>query len=130
MKGLDTNVLLRLLVADDAAQAERAVGYVEREWVRAPCWINRIVLCEVVWVLETSFSLTRAGIADTIERILQADELTVEDAAVVRSALYAYRVSRAGFTDCLIGMSNGLLGCEATATFDRKAAELNEFELI
>jgi predicted nucleic-acid-binding protein len=130
VKGLDTNVLLRLLLADDPAQTKRAVDYVEHGWAEAPCWINCIVLCETVWVLERSLGLSRTEIAGVVERLLQADELTIEDAKVVRSALYAYRISRAGFTDCLIGMSNGFLGCERTATFDRKAAELDEFELI
>lgn len=130
MKGLDTNVLLRLLLADDPAQAERAVDSVEHEWAEAPCWINRIALCETVRVLERSLGLSRTEIASVVERLLQADELLIEDAKVVRSALYAYRVSRAGFTDCLISMSNGFVGCERTATFDRKAAELDEFELI
>lgn len=62
--------------------------------------------------------------------LLEADEIQVETTAVVRSALYAYRVSQAGFADCLIAMSNGFAGCERTATFDRKAAERDEFELI
>jgi hypothetical protein len=30
----------------------------------------------------------------------------------------------------LRGMSNGFAGCARTATFDRRAAELDEFELI
>jgi hypothetical protein len=30
----------------------------------------------------------------------------------------------------LVGLSNGLAGCERTATFDRRAAELDEFKLI
>lgn len=130
MKGLDTNVVLRLLLADDPDQAQRAREYIEHASAAARCWINRIVLCEAVWVLERSYRYGREQIASTVELLLEADEIQIEDAVVVRSALYAYRISQAGFADCLIGMANGLAGCERTATFDRKAAELDEFELI
>lgn len=130
VKGLDTNIVLRLLLADDPVHVDRATSYVERESADVPCWINRVVLCEVIWVLERSFRFARAQITDVVEWLLQADELVLEDAAVVRSALYAYRVSNANFSDCLIGMSNGLSGCERTATFDRRAGRLDEFELI
>lgn len=130
MKGLDTKVLLRLLLADDPGQAQRAREYIEQASAAERCWINRVVLCEVIWVLERSYRYLRNQIASTIELLLEADEIQIENTAVVRSALYAYRVSQAGFADCLIGMSNGFAGCERTATFDRKAAELDEFELI
>lgn len=130
MKGLDTNVLLRLLLDDEPEQARRAIGYVERAFAHARVWINRIVLCELIWVLERSYRYRRPEISATIQRLLETDELMVEDPEIVRSALYAYQVSRADFSDCLLGMSNGFAGCARTATFDRRAAELDEFELI
>jgi predicted nucleic-acid-binding protein len=130
VKGLDTNVLLRLLLDDEPQQAQRAIRYVEREFVLAQVWVNRIVLCELIWVLERSYGYRRVDISETVQRLLETDELMVEDAEVVRSALYAYRISGADFSDCLLGMSNGRLGCERTATFDRKAGQLDEFELI
>lgn len=130
MKGLDTNVLLRLLIADDPEQAARARAYVERAAIRARCLVNRIALCELLWVLESVYGFDRHQIADTVHYLLLADELVIEDVEIVRSALYAYRVSSADFADCLLGMSNGYLGCERTATFDRKAGRLGEFELI
>jgi predicted nucleic-acid-binding protein len=130
VKGLDTNVLLRLLLDDEPQQAQRAVRYVEREFAHARVWVNRIVLCELIWVLERSYGYRRLDITATVQRLLETDELLVEDEEVIRSALYAYQVSSADFTDCLLGMSNGRLGCERTATFDRKAGQLDEFELI
>ena len=44
MNGIDTNVLLRFLVADDAAQAVKARRYIES----GPSYVNCIVLSEVV----------------------------------------------------------------------------------
>jgi predicted nucleic-acid-binding protein len=64
VRGLDTNVLLRLLLADDPRQAARA-----REWLDAQprgqrLLINRIVLCELVWTLRRGYRFDREQIAE------------------------------------------------------------------
>jgi predicted nucleic-acid-binding protein len=75
-------------------------------------------------------TLTSKGQITVIMLLLRSDEVTVEGHRVVRDALYLFRSSKADSSDCLIGLSNGLAGCERTATFDRGAARLDEFELI
>lgn len=130
MKGLDTNVLLRLITADEVQQAERARAWLQRERRHLPFWVDRIVLCELVWSLTTSFKFDRDRVARVVMLLLQSDEVTLEEHRVVRDALYLFRISRADFADCLIGLLNGRAGCERTATFDRQAARLDEFELI
>jgi predicted nucleic-acid-binding protein len=130
VRGLDTNVPLRLLVADDPGQVARA-----RAWLRAQpqderFLINRIVLCELVWTLRRVYRFDREQIADVIERVLKSYAVVVEDEHSVEFALYLYRTSSADFADCLLGVTNGFLGCTRTGTFDRRAAELDEFELI
>ena len=53
--GLDTNVLLRLLVKDDIRQMETAARAVaQRCTAESPGYVNQIVLCEVVWVLQAA----------------------------------------------------------------------------
>ncbi len=130
MKGVDTNVLLRLITADDPEQIARLRSYLRREQQHAPFWINRIVICELVWSLMTSFKFDRDRVAAVVMLLLRSAEVTIEGHAVIRDALYLFRTSQADFADCLIGLSNGLAGCERTATFDRRAARLDEFELI
>ena len=130
MKGLDTNVLLRIVTADDPAQVGRARQFLREQRRQAPLWINRIVLCELVWALTSSFKFDRDRVAAVITLFLRSDEVAIEGHRVVRDALFLFRTSKADFADCLIGLSNGLAGCERTATFDRDAARLDEFELI
>ncbi|MGF1645004.1 MAG: hypothetical protein ACFCUJ_15305 [Thiotrichales bacterium] len=56
MKGLDTNVLVRYLTCDDPSQAALAANYIKTQCtVDHPGFINRIVQCKVVWVLETAY---------------------------------------------------------------------------
>lgn len=131
MKGLDTNVLVRLLTQDDKVQGPAAEAYVRGACSRdSPCFVNRVVLAELVWVLETAYGYPPSTVAEAIERILRTEEFMVEDNDVARSALVAYRRAGADFADALIGRGNKAQGCDATATFDRKAAALEDFELV
>ena len=51
MIGLDTNVLLRLFVEDDAGQSARARRHVDAATADEPCLINSVVLAEFAWAL-------------------------------------------------------------------------------
>ena len=128
MKGLDTNVLLRLLLRDDAGQAQRADSFVEGCCsADDPCLINRVVLVETAWVLQGGYGYSRQDVAKTIENILRTEVFTVENAAEAWGAIKTYRESEADFADCLIGIINRAQGFAETATFDRAAAELDQF---
>jgi predicted nucleic-acid-binding protein len=128
MRGLDTNVLLRLILSDDAAQAGRADGFVEVSCsADDPCWINRIVLVETAWVLQSGYGYSRQDVATIIENILRTEIFTVENAAEAWSATKSYRESGADFADCLIGTINRAQGFAETVTFDRAAAKLDQF---
>ena len=131
MKGLDTTVLVRFLVKDDPTQAKAAVRYIRDTCtVESPCHINRIVLCELAWVLETAYGYPRGTLSDVIGKILRTSEFLIEDADAAWTALRAYRDERADFADCLLGQTNIGRGCETTATFDRQAGRMKEFELV
>ncbi|MEB3180290.1 MAG: PIN domain-containing protein [Nostocaceae cyanobacterium] len=62
MKGIDTNILVRYLVQDEPTQGELAAAYIsEIKASGETCFINNIVLCELVWVLKSVYSLSRSG---------------------------------------------------------------------
>ena len=126
MKGIDTNMLVRLLVADDPDQAERARIYVTEH---APCWINRVVLCETVWALERLYGHSRLRIVGALRQILDTRQFEVEDTDAVQAGIAAVEDGH-DFADAVIAFSNLTRGCEATATFDREAARLEGFEAI
>lgn len=131
MKALDTNVLVRYLVQDDAVQAHAASAYIAKYCTRSqPAFINRIVLCELVWVLESAYGYEKRQIGEVIEKMLQTSQFVVEDLEAAWLALEAYNTTNADFADALIGKINKAAGCSATATFDKKAGKLSEFELI
>jgi len=131
VKGLDTNVLVRFLVKDDRRQAATAAAFVRGHCTaESPCHINRIVLCELVWVLETAYRYPRPVVAEVMEMILRTGEFVIEDADEAWAALAAYRDGGVDFADALLAHSNLAQGCDATATFDRKAGRSKGFELL
>jgi predicted nucleic-acid-binding protein len=131
MIGLDTNVLARLFVDDDAVQARRARAFVaERCTPHAPGFVDRVALCEMVWVLGGAHGYGRAEIANVVEALLASRDIVLEDDEAVRAALGSFRSRGIDFADTLIGEVNRARGCEVTATFDRKAAKLDSFALV
>ena len=127
MIGLDTNVLLRYFLRDDPAQAARA----ERELARDERFlIDGIVLCELVWVLEAGYGLSRAEIGTALETILATAQFEIDGKDLVRAALDDFRASAADFSDCLIGRRNRAAGAPHTATFDRSLKGLEGFRLL
>lgn len=128
MLGLDTNVLVRLLVRDDEAQFKRARRLIEDEGeFGEPLLVSLLVLLETEWVLRSRYSLPKAAIAAAFTGLLESVELRFEDESAVEEAFFVWKDSGADFADCLIGAHNRALGCRATASFDAKAAQLPGF---
>jgi predicted nucleic-acid-binding protein len=130
VKGLDTNVLLRLLLRDDRAQAARAQRFVERHVRDGPLLINRVVLVETVWVLESGYGYSRPEIGGILGHLLRTETFIVENADEAWGALRLFRDGQADFADCLIATTNRATGCAETATFDRVAASLPGFQAV
>jgi predicted nucleic-acid-binding protein len=130
MKAVDTNVLVRYLVGDDPLQSRKAAHFLRRECsANDPCLVNRIVLCELVWVLQRAYGYSRERIASAVEALLNVRQLVIEDHDEASMALKEFR-GGAGFADSLLGQINRRLGCEYTATFDREASRRPGFRLL
>jgi predicted nucleic-acid-binding protein len=128
MIGLDTNVVLRLIVEDDPEQTRRAAKFIESHCTSdSPGFINRITLCETIWVLESGHGYDRNKIAAAIRRITETMYFVVEDQEHVLRALDRFERAAADFADALVAEVNVAHGCKATATFDRKAVRLGRF---
>jgi predicted nucleic-acid-binding protein len=130
MTGLDTNVIVRFLMKDDADQAALATKVFAELTTTAPGFVCREVLVELVWVLQKIYRLPRTDIADAIEGQLGAREIVVESADQVAVAVDRLRKGGAGFADQMIALAGQGAGCNATVTFDRKAAGLPGMMLL
>ena len=116
MIALDTNVLVRVVTADDPEQLEIAL----RVFRSSPLWISKTVLLETEWVLRYSYELAPAAILEALRRLLGFRNLQVEDRGAVLQALSLFEAG-VDFADALHLASS----CEAErfVTFDRTLAQ-------
>jgi predicted nucleic-acid-binding protein len=123
--GIDTNVLVRLLIADDHLQSRRARLLVQQAAERGlDVRVSLLVLVETEWVLRSRYGLDKPATVLALVSLLETGELSFEDEAAVEEALHNWRKSPCGFADCLIIAHNRRSGCTGTFTFDRRAARL------
>jgi predicted nucleic-acid-binding protein len=129
MIGLDSNVIVRILVRDDERQTLQAERLIAASGPSG-AFVSLTVLIETVWVVESVYGRERDEVVAAVEGLLATAELLIEAEALVRAALDACAGSKAGFADALIGEVNRAAGCSSTATFDRKAARLDGFSRV
>jgi len=131
MKGIDTNVLIRYLVADDKKQAEQASKTIQNAADEGESLILcTVVLAETVGVLEDVYQLSKGEILSLLDKLFSTAQFEIEDRDSARQALEDFRTSKADFADCLIGRKDRLLGCDKTFTFDQDLKTLDTFELL
>lgn len=119
MIGLDTHVLVRYLVEDDPEQSSRAAALVERAIEAGErLFVPQLVLCELVWVLESVYRYSRDEIVSVLRDLLRTRQLAIEDLDVVRKALDRFAERGGDFADYVIVERCRAAGCARVASFD------------
>jgi predicted nucleic-acid-binding protein len=131
MKGLDTNVLVRYLTQDDPKQSVLATREIEGAAARGEkLLLQPLVLCEMVWVLESAYHLPKADILKALERILRTAQFELADKEILWMALNDYRPGKGDFSDYYLGRVNQKDGAEKTLTFDRALKDEPRFQVL
>lgn len=131
MKGIDTNVLVRYILQDDFKQSKIATDFIELKCSENnPGVINGIVICELIWVLETGYEYERKDIAKVIESTLKTRQFQITESEILWQSLHSYIHSSADFADHYIAYLNAKNNCQYTVTFDKKAARSEHFKLL
>jgi predicted nucleic-acid-binding protein len=130
MIGLDTNVLVRHIMQDDLNQAALASTLISQLTEQNPGFVTVVTLIELSWVLQSCFDLSRAQLADVLDKIVRASNFKVEQAQVVAAAIKLYNFGNSDFADCLIARISQNAGCQKIMTFDRNAAKTAGMVLI
>lgn len=131
MTGLDTNILVRYITQDDPQQSALATRFIEEKCsLEFPGFINHIVLCELVWVLNRCYKTDRMQSLQVIEQLLRTAQFQVQEPQIVWKALKLAQKGKADFADFLISQINLAHQCESTITFDGLAAEISHNTLL
>ena len=116
---VDTTVLVRAAVRDDAAQARvaaRVMTDADEIALALPC------LCEFVWVLRNVYGLQTQGITAAIRALLAAENVRVNRPAV-EAGLWMLEAG-GDFADGVIAYEGNWLGGESFVSFDKQAVAL------
>lgn len=131
MIGIDTNILLRLLLTDESepdrvsnqfSRARKLVAETEEEF-----FINHVVLAETVWVLRQKAKFDKTSIASAIRQMNDLQNVILQDEPAVLAALDVFENLPGDFSDHLIGELNARYGCRTTFTFDKAASKSPNF---
>lgn len=116
---VDTNVLVRAVVADDRAQALAAAALLREAQLIA---VALPTLCEFVWVLLRVYDLDRADVARAIRALVDTANVQVNRPAVEAGL----QMLEAGgdFADGVIAFEGQWLGGESFVSFDKQAVAL------
>lgn len=130
MTSIDTNIIIRYLVGDDAAQAEAARALVDGLTPDDPGFICREVVMDVAWALERSYGFARAQVAKALMDLTASDSLLVENPDDVAAAAHLYRQGGVGFSDLMILSAAERAGATPLYTFDRRLAQMEGAVLV
>jgi predicted nucleic-acid-binding protein len=120
MRAVDTNILIRLLIRDDAQQADAADQFIEQG-----AWVSILAVAEVMWVLRTEYRKNAAEVAAAVQMLIDHENLTLQDSEAVEAALTLFRARPAlGFSDCLMLHLARKAGHLPLGTFDRALARV------
>ena len=114
MQAVDTNLLVRLFVNDDAAQAQKVRALFDQQADDGGAlWVADIVLVELVWALDRVYARPREQIA-----------------AALPEAAALYATGPADFADCLLAAKALRAGCVSLRSFDKKMRALPGVKLL
>jgi predicted nucleic-acid-binding protein len=128
---LDTNLLVRLLTNDEPRQAAKVDAWLQgNAKAQTPAYVDHIVLCELAWVLESSYGYAREDVRTALAALLTHHSLKVEAPPAVRQALALHEDGPADFSDYLLAVRAKAAGYSPVLTLDKKAANTATHQLL
>lgn len=111
MRSVNTNIVVRLLLADDPVQSE-----VARQIVRQGVFVPITVLLETGWVLGSFYKFSRARLVTALLGLLDMPEVHVADLVSLKAAVTHFG-DGGDFADAIHLV--GARGTESFITFDK-----------
>jgi predicted nucleic-acid-binding protein len=131
MPSLDTNVLVRYLVEDGAAQLAAARRFIRKCVTEGQAlFIPVTVSLELEWVLRSNFGIGKDAVVQTLSDLLSSAELTFESERALEVALLLYKEGSADYSDCLHIALAVEAGEQPLWTFDKVASRVDGARLL
>lgn len=131
MIAIDTDVLARWFVEDDARRVAVARGLLAEETrVDDAILLTPLVLAELEWVLRSTFRRSKDDILEVLGILCEEPAVVIDDRSCVEIAIANWRDGNADFADYLIAALARDRGATTVLTFDRDAAKSAAFTLL
>lgn len=122
--GLDTSVVLRLLVGTPADQAERASAFLDELFAAGDqAVVSDLVVSEVYFALQHHYAVPKAAALKALASLFESGEIKATGAAAAVLATGRLATARPGFVDRLIHAEYER-HYGAMVTFEKKASRL------
>ena len=131
MAALDTSILVRYLIQDDAQQFSAAKKLISSA-IRAgeTLFIPITVTLELEWVLRSNFRFDKEQVTTVLSNLLASVELSFESEPAAEIALAFYKQGTADFSDCMHIALAHIAGETPLWTFDRAASKIDGAKLL
>ncbi|MEQ9450810.1 MAG: type II toxin-antitoxin system VapC family toxin [Pseudomonadales bacterium] len=131
MPTLDTNVLVRYLVKDDARQTRKAAEYIGGHTNSdQSLFIPISVVLETEWVLRSVYGFRKEAFIEVLVSLLETKEVQMSDEAAIELSVHFFRESNVDFADCLHAALAHIHDMLPMVTFDRNAARVEGVQLL
>ena len=116
---IDTNILVRLFIADDPIQQQKAIATLD---AADAVIVPTSVFCETVWVLLKVYQQDKRVLCTQLMDFVTHPKLVYDHSII--AAGFALMQQGGDFADGVNEAAGKALGEETFVTFDRKAAKL------
>lgn len=122
---------MRLWLNDDPAQNKRIDTLLAGHGgTPGSLLVTDVVLAEAVWTLRSAYEQDKAAQLVAVRSLLAETAFAFESREAVVQAVSLFEQSACGFSDCLIAARHAQLGCDFTATLDRRMRKLPGVKVI
>jgi predicted nucleic-acid-binding protein len=118
MIGIDANILIRIFLEDDLAQAEAAKKIMKEALRKGKLFISSYTIQEFIWVLKIK-KINRKDIYEALITLVDSPGIVVGQRDVVLSAAEKYYKGKAEFSDYMILAEGEKNGSKILKTFDK-----------
>lgn len=116
---IDTNILIRVFVADDERQYEKAIEVLERV---DEFFVPISVFVEIVWVLTYTYKFSKSRVLEVLLDFVENSEKLVCDTKMVYAGLKMLEIN-GDFSDMINAYMGNKHGYSHFVTFDKKASQ-------
>jgi len=121
--GIDTNIVVRLLLRDHEEMYQRSLALLSRVHANDPLVVNAVVVAESLWVLERKAKVERRLARSTLLGFLESDQIRVHETNPFKGWADTMTSSHRDYSDLVIAQINREIGCEFTYTLDEGASK-------